>query len=172
MSEIKWTPSLVEDRFMEAADVMKRLPNVRVPGHFNTWPAMMAEFSDLVGREAERLRRGPPAPDAISRMDEALQWLRLLEQLDAKIVWLRASGLRWKDICYRVGLERSAANEHWRYALHVIAFRLNGSAGAIDRSKRRLMQSVRSTTKNACGHFLSGQNQRDRVSISVWSRES
>ena len=66
MTETKWTPSLIEERFVDAADVMKRLPNVRVPGHFNTWPAMMVEFADLIGREPERLRRGPPPPDAIS----------------------------------------------------------------------------------------------------------
>src|SRR6185503_9087301 len=107
-------------------DVMKRLPNVRVPGHFNTWPAMMAEFSDLVGREPERLRRGPPAPDAISRMDEALQWLQWLDPTERKIVWLRVSGERWKDICWRVGLARTAANQRWLYALSIIAFKLNG----------------------------------------------
>ncbi len=138
MAEIKWTPSLIEDRFIEAADVMKRLPNVRVPGHFNTWPAMMAEFSDLIGREPGRLRRGPPAPDAISRMDETLDWLRWLEPVDARIVWLRATGARWKAICYKVGLGRSAANEHWRYALCLISFRLNGHAET-GRSKRRLI---------------------------------
>ena len=46
---------------------------------------------------------------------------------DAKIVWLRASGQRWKEICWKVGLARAAANEHWLYALCVMAHRLNGS---------------------------------------------
>lgn len=143
MYDNAWTPSMVEDRMKEAADVIRRLPCPRIQGYFNTWPAMQAEFSDLVGREPDRLRRGPPSPQAISRMDETLLWLRWLEQVDAKIVWLRATELRWKDICYKVGLERSAANEHWRYALHVIAFRLNGKAGNINRSKRQMMKSVR-----------------------------
>jgi hypothetical protein len=171
MPETQWTPALIEDCFIEAADVMKRLPTPRIQGYFNTWPAMMAEFADLVGREPGRLRRGPPSPTAITRADEALMWLRWLEQVDAKIVWLRATGVRWKDVCYKVGLERSAANEHWRYALHVIAFKLNGSVSAINRSKRRMMQSVQ-RTKCACGHFSSGQKRQDGVSISVWSRES
>lgn len=142
MTELKWTPSLIEERFVEAADVMKRLPNVRIPGHFNTWPAMMAEFADLIGREPERLRRGPPAPDAISRMDEALMWLRWLDPVDAKIVWLRASGQRWKEICYKVGLARAAANEHWLYALCVMAFRLNGRSPA-NQSRRSLIGKMR-----------------------------
>ena len=46
MAETKWTPSSGRGAVREAADVMKRLPNVRIPGHFNTWPTMMAEFSD------------------------------------------------------------------------------------------------------------------------------
>jgi hypothetical protein len=32
-------------------------------------------------------------------MEEALGWLPRLEPIDAKIVWLRASGERWKSIC-------------------------------------------------------------------------
>lgn len=142
MAEAKWTPSRIEERFVDAADVMKRLPNVRIPGHFNTWPAMMAEFSDLIGREPERLRRGPPAPDAITRMEETLEWLRWLEPTDAKIVWLRASGSRWKEVCWKVGLARAAANEHWLYALCVMAHRLNGSPQIRVQSRRRFIEKA------------------------------
>jgi hypothetical protein len=51
MAEMHWTPSLVEERFVEAAAVMKRLPEVRVPGYFNTWPKMVVEFADRVGQQ-------------------------------------------------------------------------------------------------------------------------
>jgi hypothetical protein len=53
MAEMYWTPSLVEERFVEAAAVMKRLPEVRVPGYFNTWPRMVVEFADRVGQQPE-----------------------------------------------------------------------------------------------------------------------
>ena len=33
-----WTVEMVEERFVEAAAVMRRLPPVRVQGYFNTWP--------------------------------------------------------------------------------------------------------------------------------------
>jgi hypothetical protein len=33
-----WTVEMVEERLVEAAAVMRRLPSVRVPGYFNTWP--------------------------------------------------------------------------------------------------------------------------------------
>ena len=49
MTDIRWTPSLVEEHLVEAADVLKRLPERKAQGYFNTWPAMSYEFSDLVG---------------------------------------------------------------------------------------------------------------------------
>ena len=106
MAEVRWTPLLVEERLAEAADVLARLPEVRVQGYFSLWPKMRYEFSDLVGQEPPRLTRALPTPDAISRMEQALGWLAWLEPLDAKIVWLRASGERWKAICWQVGLAR------------------------------------------------------------------
>ena len=85
MAEMHWKPTLVEERFAEAADVMKRLPGVRVPGYFNTWPKMVVEFADRVGQEPQPMRLPPPSPAAISRMEESLGWLRWLETIDAKI---------------------------------------------------------------------------------------
>lgn len=143
MADTRWTPSLIEERFVEAADVMKRLPEVRVPGYFNTWPKVLREFSDLVGQEPPRLRRPPPAPDAISRMEEALEWLRWLETTDARIVWLRANGDRWKTVSWKVGLQRAAAHEHWLYALCVIAWRLNGWRNPARHSRRQVIGKFR-----------------------------
>jgi Domain of unknown function (DUF6362) len=75
MDDAAWTPSRVEESFVDTGDVMKRLPGVRVPGHFNTWPNIFREFADLVGQEPTRLRRPPPSPAAITRMEETLAWL-------------------------------------------------------------------------------------------------
>ena len=132
MTETCWTPSLVEERLIEAAGVMKQLPNVRVPGYFNTWPKMLVEFADLVEQEQARLRLPPPAPDAITRMEEALGWLAWLDPIDSKIVWLRASGERWKTICWKVGLGRTAANQHWLYALCILASQAQRRGGRTD----------------------------------------
>jgi len=140
----EWTPSLVEARLAEAADVLKRLPGERIRGYFNTWPQIVAEFSDLVGQEPPRLRRPPPQPDAISRMEGTLSWTHGLDPTDAKIVWLRAGGERWKVICWKVGMVRSAANEHWLYALCVIAWRLNGRRVPSKRSRQHVIATVRS----------------------------
>ncbi len=140
MNEAHWTPSMIEERFVEAADVMKRLPDVCVPRHFNTWPRMLYEFGDLVAQEPPRITPVRPAADAISRMEETLGWLNWLEPIDRKVIWLRASGERWKTVCWKVGLRRAAAHEHWVYALCVIAWRLNGHHLPNGLSKRRLIE--------------------------------
>ena len=73
-----WTLEQVADRFAEAADVLGQLPERRVRGHFNTWPNMRLEFSDLVGQTPEQMRPPPPSPSAISRMEETVTWSRFL----------------------------------------------------------------------------------------------
>lgn len=143
MAETRWTPSMVEERLVEAADVLKRLPEVRVQGYYSLWPEVVHEFADLVGQEPPRLHRPCPAPDAITRMEETLGWTVGLDPVDAKIVWLRASGERWKAICWKVGLARAAAHEHWLYALCVIAWKLNGRRLSRNASKRRVIAETR-----------------------------
>jgi hypothetical protein len=139
----RWTVDMVEERLVEAADVMKRLPEVKVQGYFSTWPKIVHDFADKVEQEPQPLSRPRPSPEAISGMEQALGWLCWLEPIDAKIVWLRASGERWKPICWRVGLERAAAHEHWRYALCVIAWRLNGRRKARAGSRRSFISASR-----------------------------
>ena len=121
-----WTVEMVEERLVEAADVMSRLPPVRVPGHFNTWPPVVVEFADRVGQEPEPMRLPPPSPAAIGRMEETLGWLRWLKAEHAKLVWARAEGAPWKQICWRFGISRATAHRRWRYALSLIVYRLNG----------------------------------------------
>jgi hypothetical protein len=143
MPEVNWTPSQVEERLVEASAILRRLPEQQIRGYFNTWPKMVYEFGDLIGQEMPRLKRSWPAPDAISRMEETLTWTIGLDRVDAKIVWLRASGVRWKVICGTVGLARAACHEHWLYALCLIAVRLSGRRLPRACSRRRVIAEVR-----------------------------
>ncbi|MEO5375102.1 MAG: DUF6362 family protein [Alphaproteobacteria bacterium] len=138
----EWTASQVEERLVEAADVLRRLPEERVRGFFTTWPMVV---QDGVGPdEPPRLRRPPPSAAAISRMDETLAWLSWLDTTDAKVLWLRASGERWKAICWKVGMARTAANEHWLYGLCLIAWKLNRRPLPRKRSRRYVIENSRS----------------------------
>lgn len=127
MAETIWTPKLVEARIEEAADTLRRLPEQRLQTCRSTWPPIIRDFWEVYGAEPARLRLGPPPAAAIDRMDAALEWLRWLEQDDARIVWLRACGVRWKVIAWRMGVCRNKAWRTWVAALMAIATVLNQS---------------------------------------------
>lgn len=128
MTETRWTASMVEERFEEAAFTLRRLPDTRVPGYFNTWPQVVRSAYEAFGWERARMPRIAPSPAAIGRMEETITWLMWLERDDALIVWLRAEGVRWKPICCRVGLTRQTAWQRWVAALVTIANRLSNEA--------------------------------------------
>ena len=147
MAEPRWTVTLVEERMAEAADTLRRLPEERVRGYFSIWPPAIRDYWEAFGREDVRLRRGPPHPAAIDRMDEALPWLAWLDPAEARIVWLRASGERWKSVCWKVGLARTAAHQHWMYGLCVIAWRLNGRPLPHNVSIRRVVEAAQAAKR-------------------------
>jgi hypothetical protein len=144
MDDQHWTPARVEARLTDAADVLQRLPDARAQGYFNTWPDFMRSFGDMVGQAPAPMRRPPPSPASIDEMDEALNWLRWLEADVTKIVWLRASGERWKKICWEVGLQRTAVHQRYHFGHCVITLRLNGQAPPRDCSRRRVIAMVQS----------------------------
>lgn len=139
----EWTAERVEERLREAADVLRRLPERRIQGYFSLWPRIVYEFADLVGQEPQKLRRPPPAPDAIDRTEEVFPWVGWLAPDDAKLVWARAEGTPWKGICWRFGVARATAHRRWEYALSLIAWRLNGRPAPTKRSRRSLVERVR-----------------------------
>ena len=134
-----WTPSMVEARLSEAAYVLKRLPEPRLSGYFSTWPEFVYSFADKVGQEPKPMRV-LPSPQAISRMEETLTWTAGLDPIDGKIVWMKAYGERWKSICWAVGLQRSAAHQHWLFGLSVISLRLNKRRFNSKLSKQRVIK--------------------------------
>ena len=138
----EWTREQVEERLTEAADVMKRLPAVRVSGFFSTWPAKRQEFGDLVGQEPQPMRRPAPARDAIDRMEQALPWLRWLEAEDAKLVWARVEGTRWKEVCWRFGITRTTAHRRYAYALSLIVWKLSGKRVPGKRSRQFVIEGA------------------------------
>ena len=75
-----------------------------------------------------------------SRMEETLTWTACLEPIDGKIVWMKAHGERWKEICWAVGLHRSAAHHHWQFGISVIALTLNKRRFNRNLSKQRVIE--------------------------------
>lgn len=143
----KWTITEVEERLAEAASVLRRLPEKKLQGYYTVWPEITPEFSDLVGQKDVKPLKPWPLPDAITRMEECLSWTVGLEPVDGKIVWLRASGARWKTVCWTVGLKRSAAHEHWLYGLCLITLKLNRQHAPAKRSRRHIIDLARESSR-------------------------
>jgi hypothetical protein len=72
------------------------------------------------------LRLGPPSAEAISRMEETIQWIFFLDdETERRLIWLRAARVPWRLICPRVGYKRTTAWQKWVIALMKITVRLN-----------------------------------------------
>jgi len=118
----------VEDRFEEAAMTLRRVPNPPgsgPKGYGCGWPDYVQEAKHAYGYNEVRMRVVPSAGD-IARMEEALKWLALVAPDDAKIIWLRAEGYRWRHVCIQAGCVRQTAWRRWVAALKTIENRLNG----------------------------------------------
>lgn len=102
-----WTPEHVQNRMVEAFDILARSgARVGPRQHANGWPEMLREFADDVDTQAreaaakEKLERSSSVPtsDEISRMNEALAWpMAYLDgkpmQADALMLWAYATAL-------------------------------------------------------------------------------
>ncbi|MBF0153237.1 MAG: hypothetical protein HQL64_05805 [Magnetococcales bacterium] len=121
----EWTPKKVAARLDEAAGVMKRLPSVRPRKVQSAWPPIIREFYEAYGWSNVEVRLGPPSAEAISRMDECMEWLRWLDRERMQLVWARAEHLPWKTILERIGVGRTKGWHLWMSALQEIATRLD-----------------------------------------------
>ena len=123
------TPRDIEDRFEEAAYVLRRLPEKDRPrGYRSSWPPIVQEAKHAYGYTPEAPMRVIPSAAAITRMEECLDWLLLIDPEDARIIWLRAEGSRWRQVCIRAGCVRSTAWRRWAAALLTISKKLNSAA--------------------------------------------
>lgn len=122
------SPREIEDRLEEAALTLRRLPNPPgsgPKGYGSGWPDYVQEARHAYGYHEARMRVVPSARD-IELMEEAIGWLRLVPDPDVRrMVWMRAEGARWRQVCIRAGCARSTAWRRWTAALLTIANHLN-----------------------------------------------
>ena len=115
------------------------------------------------------MRLPPPSTAAISRMEEAITWNRFLERDDAHLMWARAEGAPWKELCYRFGISRPTAHRRWEYALSVIVWRLNGRQVHHRRGRRFVVAQADRTnyTRRASLSAASSVKQRPLYSSAM-----
>ncbi|MBF0341098.1 MAG: hypothetical protein HQL95_09090 [Magnetococcales bacterium] len=126
MPEQKWTPKMVAERLEEAARTLRvlRVTGLKPLGYGSTWPDVVHDPNEAFGWNATEIRLGPPTPESITRMDEALNWLRWLEPDQMRLVWLHAEGVPRKVITNNLGVSRVTAWRLWMSALMIITSRL------------------------------------------------
>src|SRR5262249_49930453 len=90
----------IKRRLAEAADVLRRLSmNGLKPGRLRShWPEVVHQAEEAYGWTAARTRPPRPSPAEITRMDETITWLLLIDAELRKIVWARACGLSWRKL--------------------------------------------------------------------------
>jgi hypothetical protein len=124
---MEFTPRVIEDRMELAALTLRRLPNPTGSGprgFGQSWPEYVNEAKHAYGYHETRVRVIPSAAD-IKKMEECIDWLRFLHPDDARIVWLRAEGRRWREVCIQAGCVRQTAWRRWVAALQTISNSLN-----------------------------------------------
>lgn len=122
-----FTARIIEDRMEEAALTLRRLPNPPgsgPKGFGQSWPEYVHEARHAYGYHETRMRVIPSAAE-IQRMEECIDWLRFIGPEEARIVWLRAEGWRWRQVCIQAGCVRQTAWRRWVAALQTIANHLN-----------------------------------------------
>jgi hypothetical protein len=116
----EWNAAWVQIRLIHAYSTERRLPHLRQRSVANAWPAMVIEFSDIVGRATEAREQvlhsweyagsGVTAAD-IGRMEQAHDWLRIIlapypEERLCLSQWATA-------IAYGRSLRRLLLKRHW-----------------------------------------------------------
>lgn len=117
------TEEQIAERLIEAARTAHRLPPVKVQGYFNAWPAIKRMPWENLGAEPEPIRI-PPSPEAVERMLEVMHWMVGLKEEQRHLLWMRAERYPWRDICARMGCDRTTAWRRWKAYLNDLCERL------------------------------------------------
>nr|WP_130471412.1 DUF6362 family protein [Candidatus Magnetaquicoccus inordinatus] len=129
MGDNGWVPAMVFKRIVEAARTLRalRMAGLKPAGYTSSWPDVVIDPNDLQGCDHAKVPRLSPTPEAITRMDESLLWLRWLKPEQARVVWLYAEDVPRKILCARVGMSQSKAGRVRMVALEIIASMLNAN---------------------------------------------
>jgi len=127
MAELKvdgLTVDEVADAFIQAARTARKLPPVRVQGHFNAWPTIVRSPHERLAGDDPPDCRFPPTPAEVDQMLEVMRWVQWLEVEQRHLVWMRAARYRWYDIGKRFGCAPRTAQRRWEIAMCIVASNL------------------------------------------------
>lgn len=126
----EWTTDAIAARFAEAVETARHLPPGRGQGYFNSWSMLAFQAPDRYPDPQHIGRPISPGPADIERMLETMRWVQWLDPESRHIVWMRADRYGWKEVCRRIGCDRSTAWRRWKRALMVVAVQLGAECSS------------------------------------------
>jgi hypothetical protein len=120
-----WTEAEVIKAFEEAIRTLKKLPSEKLHDYFTIWPEVIYTPIEII-RMSQKPKKWSATPEAISRMEKVCKWIHFLESVEErKIIWLRATRISWRFICYEFGISRATGHRKWKKAILTITQKLN-----------------------------------------------
>lgn len=107
MSKVNLKKERLKRQLKFAANIMKRLPGVKVQGYRQFWPQIIHSEEERVYWEAEEYRKLPTKVE-IDLMEKILEYYKPLEPFETKLVWQRAEGKTWKCLSADLGYSRAS----------------------------------------------------------------
>ena len=110
-------------RLERAVDTLARLPRdsgTLPAGVRSAWPEMIRGSRFAVG-QTRRESRACPAPEAIDDLDRVARLLWRVEPHQRRLLWARACGVRWAELCRRARRSRTTLTRDHRLALRALA---------------------------------------------------
>jgi hypothetical protein len=134
----KYTFRLVEDRLIEAWQMLMRLPDREAgwlsSGTMSVWRMVTREVGDAAADDAPMARTSLTSRE-VDRMNETLAWLDLAEEGERKLIGLAirqlasgASRVRWRELNRHFGRTRGTGEllrKRYSRAIMKICMRLN-----------------------------------------------
>ena len=114
----------VADAFIQAARTARKLPPVRVQGHFNAWPTIVRSPHERLAGDDPLVYRFTPTPAEVDQMLVVMRWVQWLEVEQRHLVWMRAARYRWYDIGKRFGCAPRTAQRRWEIAMYIVTHNL------------------------------------------------
>ncbi|MCW7552989.1 DUF6362 family protein [Endozoicomonas gorgoniicola] len=112
-------------RYREAWVTSRRMSSGINLGHSAYWPEFNPNRWEVYHSDGIKPKRPQPSAESVDRLVECMRWLRWLSEEERKLVWLRASGLPWREIALATGIPRTTVFRHWHKALLQVILRLN-----------------------------------------------
>lgn len=131
-------------RLEQAVDTLARLPRnagALPAGVRSAWPEMIRNSRFAVSGTRRDLR-ACPTPAAIDDLDRLAHLLWHVTPYQRRLLWARACGVRWAELCRRARRSRTTLTRDHRLALAALA----AAEAGVNRANRAEMPAVRPKT--------------------------